>query len=285
MYDGNKEAYRVSETTYLNSDARDVLKATSRTFYIPISHLAQGLQEAVASAYLCMRAIDEIEDHPELLPTSKNQLLLSISQILQKKPFNEEALVELLDPYKSQLPKVTTQLGDWIKICPPTIVENVLDATSIMAKGMAEWVNKGWQIKNEEDLDQYTYYVAGLVGVMLNDIWKWYDNTDVDRDLAIAFGRGLQAVNILRNHHEDKDRGVSFFPEGWELEDMFSYARRNLEMADLYVKDIKNSSILKFCQIPLALAHGTLQALIDGKEKMSRLEVMKVVSRIVAKSK
>lgn len=273
----------MSETNYLNSEAKAVLKATSRTFYIPISHLAQGLQEAVASAYLCMRAIDEIEDHPELPSTSKSDLLLSVSQCLQKKPFNEDELIELFEPYKSLLPRVTLQLSDWIKVCPPTIIEKVLDSTATMAKGMAEWVNKGWQIKNEEDLDQYTYYVAGLVGVMLNDIWKWYDNTDTDKDLAIAFGRGLQAVNILRNHHEDKERGVSFFPEGWELEDMFSYARRNLEMADLYVKDIKNSSILKFCGIPLALAHGTLQALVNGKEKMSRVEVLKVVSRVVAK--
>jgi farnesyl-diphosphate farnesyltransferase len=273
----------VSETNYISSEARDVLKATSRTFYIPISHLTQGIQESVASAYLCMRAIDEIEDHPELQSASKSELLFSVSQILQKKPFNEDELIDLFQPYKSLLPKVTLQLGDWIKVCPPTIVESVIDSTSIMAKGMAEWVQKDWQIKNEEDLDQYTYYVAGLVGVMLSDIWKWYDHTETDKDLAIAFGRGLQAVNILRNHKEDKTRGVSFFPDGWELEDMFSYAKRNLELADLYVKDIKTDSILKFCKIPLALAHGTLKALMNGKEKMSRVEVLKVVSRVVGK--
>ena len=60
-------------------------------------------------------------------------------------------------------------------------------------------------------MDDYTYYVAGLVGVMLSDIWKWYDGTETDRELAIAFGRGLQTVNILRNREEDAERGVSFF--------------------------------------------------------------------------
>ena len=44
-----------------------VLKETSRTFYIPISKLPPIICEAVASAYLCLRAIDEIEDHPILL--------------------------------------------------------------------------------------------------------------------------------------------------------------------------------------------------------------------------
>lgn len=38
--------------------ALKVLEETSRTFYIPIVKLPPGAQEAVASAYLCLRAID-----------------------------------------------------------------------------------------------------------------------------------------------------------------------------------------------------------------------------------
>jgi farnesyl-diphosphate farnesyltransferase len=272
----------VSEKNNLHSDAVDVLKATSRTFFIPISLLSPGLKEAVTSAYLCMRAIDEIEDHPELPLKSKNDLLISISQLLQK-PFDDNELTALFHPYKSLLPEVTLRLADWIKICPPSIVEKMLDSTSTMAKGMADWATKEWRIKTEEDLDDYTFYVAGLVGVMLTDIWKWYDNTETDKNLAIAFGRGLQSVNILRNHTEDMSRGVSFFPDGWELEEMFRYARRNLALADDYVKDIKTKTILNFCEIPLALAHGTLESLTEGKEKMSRADVTKVVDQVVGK--
>jgi farnesyl-diphosphate farnesyltransferase len=38
--------------------ALKVLEETSRTFYIPIAKLPEQAQEAVASAYLCLRAID-----------------------------------------------------------------------------------------------------------------------------------------------------------------------------------------------------------------------------------
>jgi farnesyl-diphosphate farnesyltransferase len=38
--------------------ALQILELTSRTFYIPIVKLPHGVQEAVASAYLCLRAID-----------------------------------------------------------------------------------------------------------------------------------------------------------------------------------------------------------------------------------
>src|SRR5437879_13794611 len=67
----------------LHQDVLDMLKKTSRTFFIPISHLPSGLQEAVSSAYLCMRAIDEIEDHPTLEKHGKMRYLRSISRLLQ----------------------------------------------------------------------------------------------------------------------------------------------------------------------------------------------------------
>lgn len=272
----------MSEQTNLHSDAIEMLKETSRTFFIPISLLTPGLREAVTSAYLCMRAIDEIEDHPELESTTKSDLLENVGNLLRK-PFNENELLNIYQPYFSSLPEVTIRLNDWIKVCPQMIKENILDATSVMAEGMAKWARKNWDIKDENDLDEYTFYVAGLVGVMLTDIWKWYDGTETDKDLAIAFGRGLQSVNILRNHKEDACRGVNFFPVGWEFEDMLSYARKNLALADEYVKDIKTDTILHFCKIPLALAHGTLNALTSGKEKMSRADVSELVSRVVGK--
>ena len=62
---------------------------------------------------------------------------------------------------------------------------------------------------------------------------------------------------------------------------MFAYARRNLELADLYIKDLQTKEIVTFCKIPLVLAHGTLKALMEGKEKMNRIDVMKAVGQVV----
>nr|WP_282155442.1 phytoene/squalene synthase family protein [Cytobacillus gottheilii] len=272
----------VKTSNHLHTEATEVLKETSRTFFIPISLLPEGLKEGVGSAYLCMRAIDEIEDDPEMESSLKIQLLSSISTIL-KEDDPREQLNELLKPHQNRLPEVTSRISDWVIYCPEGIRKEVLKSTSIMAEGMAKWVEKEWKITNEEELDDYTYTVAGLVGVMLTDIWNWYDGTTADKNLGIAFGRGLQAVNILRNYKEDETRGVSFFPEGWNLDEMFAYAQRNLELADLYIKDIDNTTILHFCKIPLTLAHGTLQALMEGKEKMSRNDVEDAVNKVVGK--
>lgn len=265
----------------LQKEAMDMLKKTSRTFYIPITFLEPKLKKAVASAYLCMRAIDEIEDHETLDPQAKQQILLSTSKLLLA-DFDKQAYRKLVEDYSDILPPVSLRLGEWLEICPTDLLETVKNYTSEMAEGMAKWVGKNWKVETKEDLDEYTYYVAGLVGVMLSDLWKWSADIKTDRDLAIAYGRGLQAVNILRNKDEDSERGVQFFPEGWTRADMFDYAESNLAQADEYVKSINRKNILLFCKLPLALAHKTLKALKNGKEKMTRTEVEQTVEEVKA---
>lgn len=261
-------------------DAMRVLKETSRTFYIPITFLDKELKHTVASAYLVMRAIDEIEDHEEVENDTKHAILMQVSDLL-KQPFDEEQYLQLLAPVKDKMPEVTLRLGDWLRACPENTVHIVMNSAHEMAYGMAKWVKADWNIQTKEDLDDYTYYVAGLVGVMLSDIWEQSAGVKTDRDLAIGYGRGLQAVNILRNEQEDYDeRGVSFVPDDWTRQDLFDYADGNLAKADEYMKSINKKTILLFCRLPLALAHKTLKAMKNGREKISRQEVEETVEEV-----
>ncbi|MDZ7960542.1 MAG: phytoene/squalene synthase family protein [Aulosira sp. DedQUE10] len=267
----------------LRQDALQILKETSRTFYIPISILPPGLQEAVASAYLCMRAIDEIEDHPELDNSTKAQLLRTISLTLQAgvDGFAVDAFSLGFSGYENTLAEVTLGIREWSILAPEAIAPRIWDATAAMADRMAYWAEQNWQIKAESDLDRYTFGVAGAVGLLLSDLWAWYDSTETNRTQAIGFGRGLQAVNILRNHTEDLKRGVDFYPEGWTTANMQEYARRNLALADAYIKNLPTGPALDFCQIPLTLAHGTLDALANGKEKLSRHDVLALLKQFI----
>lgn len=273
---------QVKDQKKLYKEAMQVLKETSRTFYIPITFLKNDLKLSVAAAYLAMRAIDEIEDHEKLSNDVKYDLLNATSELL-KDTFNAEAYEALLAPYANQLPEVALRLADWLTFCPEGSRKIVQSSTSEMAYGMGKWAKANWQVHTREDLDDYTYYVAGLVGTMLSELWAWGADIQTDRDLAIGYGRGLQAVNILRNQHEDMDeRGVSFVPDGWTREDLFAYAEENLAKADLYMKDINKRTVLLFCRLPLALAHKTLKAMQDGREKMSRAEVEQTVEEVQA---
>ena len=264
--------------------ALETLKQTSRTFYIPIARLPGKLQDAVASAYLCMRAIDEIEDTPVLDNQTKARLLRSISLRLQEiSDINSyECISADLAPYAHILPEVSLSIGEWAKLAPETIAPRIWDATAAMADRMAYWAEQNWTIATEADLDRYTFSVAGAVGLLLSDLWAWYDGTKTDRSQAIAFGRGLQAVNIIRNQSEDSLRGVSFIPDGWTSQDVQNYARRQLKQASLYIEALpQNSPALDFCQIPYILAKGTLDAIAIGKPKLTRHDVLSLVEKFI----
>lgn len=266
----------------IREEALDVLKKTSRTFFIPISHLPAGLlQDAVMSGYLCLRAIDEVEDHPRLDHHSKATLLHSISGTLQT-TFTPADFAAALDPYRQELAEVTLRISDWARLAAPAIAPRVWEATATMADRMAQWADSGWTIRTEADLDRYTFSVAGSVGLLLCDLWAWYNGTQTNRVQAVGFGRGLQAVNILRNHADDVARGVEFFPPGWRAEDMQAYARRNLALADAYTAALPPGPVLDFCTIPLALAYATLDSLARGDGKLSRSEVIQIVNQYTA---
>ena len=102
--------------TIAESSALNILEKTSRTFYIPITSLPEGLQEAVTSGYLCLRAIDEVEDHPDLETHQKATILKSISLILQAQTtieeFAHDSFYQLFDRIGLELPEVTLRISE-----------------------------------------------------------------------------------------------------------------------------------------------------------------------------
>jgi farnesyl-diphosphate farnesyltransferase len=267
----------------IHNEVMRVLKETSRTFYIPVSRLPGKLQETVAAAYLCMRAIDEIEDHHGLGHDDKARLLRQVGLIMQSQTtVNNRVLFELeaaFKPFENILPEVTLRVGEWACHAPKIISPRIWDATAAMADRMAQWVERNWVVRTEADLDAYTYSVAGAVGLLLCDIWAWFDGSQIDRNAAIHFGRGLQAVNILRNRDEDITRQVDYYPEGWTREQMFAYARRNLQLARDGVQSMPRDAFKYLVEIPLLLAESTLDVLERGQEKLTRLQVLKIVKQ------
>lgn len=264
------------------SSALKLLEKTSRTFYLPIVRLPSGLKEAVISGYLCMRAIDEIEDHPALDTQTKVNLLQEISLVLQSQTtvetFAHERFADLFRPHAEVLPEVTLRLGEWACYAPQFIAARIWEATAAMADRMGHWAKNGFKVVTRSDLDRYTYGVAGAVGLLLCDIWAWFEELQIHRSKGIQFGRGLQSVNIIRNRTDDLQRGVDFYPENWSDEDMQNYARSNLMEFDEYLQELPATTFSDFVRIPRALAVATLDAIAEGREKLTRAEVLKIVA-------
>src|SRR5699024_7721579 len=118
-------------------DAMRVLKETSRTFYIPITFLEKELKHSVACAYLVMRAIDEIEDHEEIVNDLKHSMLMQISELL-KAPVDEERYLEFINHAKDKLHEITVRFGDLMAACSDQTRTIVIASSSEMAYGIAK---------------------------------------------------------------------------------------------------------------------------------------------------
>jgi farnesyl-diphosphate farnesyltransferase len=229
------------------------------------------------SSYLSLRAIDEIEDHPKLDKRTKIGLLVDISKELRRRlDHPRQRLSAVLRPHRDELPEVTNRLDEWTDLPPQAIAWRIHDATGVMARRMAYWVGNDWRIRTKRDLDRYTFSVAGAVGVLLSDLWAWHDGTPSSMEDAVGYGRGLQAVNIMRNRSEDLARGVDFFPDGWTWGEFLLYARSNLSRGDSYVGSFPAGPAREFCHVPQVLAYATLDALARGEPKLSRDAVLEL---------
>jgi farnesyl-diphosphate farnesyltransferase len=86
-------------------------------------------------------------------------------------------------------------------------------------------------VARSSDLDDYCYYVAGVVGEMLTDLFCDY-SADIERQrpalyaIAASFAQGLQMTNILKDVWEDRSRGACWLPQ-----DVFS--RHGVDLARL----------------------------------------------------
>jgi farnesyl-diphosphate farnesyltransferase len=263
----------------LKQSATEMLKQTSRTFYISIVRLPPQIREAVMSSYLSLRAIDEIEDHPHLDKQTKINLLNALSVELRQEPSQATlGWPPIFRRHFEELAEVTNRLDEWLALSPRGVARTIHLATAVMARRMAYWVDNEWLISSKRDLDRYTFSVAGAVGVLLSDLWTWYDGTPSRKRDAIGYGRGLQAVNILRNRSEDLKRGVDFFPRGWDRQDFVCYAKTNLSRGDAYVDGFPlGGPAHEFCGGPQALAYATLEALEQGESKLSRSAVIAIL--------
>jgi farnesyl-diphosphate farnesyltransferase len=259
----------------LGKSPTEVLRDTSRTFYLSIVRLPPSIREAVMASYLSMRAIDEIEDHERLDKATKVRLLHEISRGFQEGVTHPlRRFSSALKEHREDLPEVTNRLDEWASLPPRTIAPRIHDAVARMARRMAYWVERDWRIDTRRDLDRYTFSVAGAVGVLLSDLWVWYDGTSSRRRDAVGYGRGLQAVNILRNRAEDLARGVDFFPAGWADDDFRAYAKSNLLRGNVYVEGFPPGPAREFCRGPQVLAYETLEALARGEAKVGRSTVL-----------
>ena len=96
----------------------------------------------------------------------------------------------------------------------------ILRCVELMCYGMPRFQSSASLrgLAQSSDLDEYCYYVAGVVGDMLTELFCDYSPEMALRRAAlqaraVSFAQGLQMTNILKDVWDDRTRGACWLPQ------------------------------------------------------------------------
>ncbi|RIK31708.1 MAG: hypothetical protein DCC56_05865 [Anaerolineae bacterium] len=295
---------------------QDLLRLASRTFAIGIEQLPAVLCDAGTVAYLLLRVSDYLEDNEDMPAEKKVELLNLWAEVLNGSADVHDLTKQIQEADTTNPDAVVAQHAEDIlarlallpKEVREIIVLNVINSTH----GMARWVERGPQVNDEADMDDYMFEVAGRVGYLLTHLFAWYSLFIRIRikellPLAREFGLALQTVNVIRGLRKDYERGWVYVPkkfleaanlsahelfqpenraEAIKVLDMLAdKAERHLHAALTCVKSLPpwQHRIRLACIFPLMFAIRTLAIsrrntdVFNSEAKITREEVKRIV--------
>jgi len=210
-----------------------ILKRVSRSFFLSLRILPGSLRHPIGLAYLLARAADTIAD-TALISREKRLAYLELfrREFLEGSPSQISAVEKALTgPQRTPGEReLLSHLEDCLTLYRrlgkgdrERIARLLLTLTQGMIMDLttfpAEDAGKVVALKTRDDLDRYTYYVAGCVGEFWTEMalahrpsfagWEWEEM----KERGIRFGKGLQLTNILRDLAKDLRSGRCYLPE------------------------------------------------------------------------
>ena len=213
---------------------KGLLRSVSRTFYLTLRVLPRSLREPVGLAYLLARAADTISDTHLLPPHERRSNLLAFRAQVEG-PVTVQTLREIGLALKdnrsiaaeSTLLNSLPQLFSLLEASPEDDRTRIQSVVVTLTRGMemdlttfpSEESGRVVALKGPDELDSYTYYVAGCVG----EFWtamtlahtpplKHWDAPHMS-ELGVRFGKALQLTNVLRDVPKDLRNGRCYLPE------------------------------------------------------------------------
>jgi farnesyl-diphosphate farnesyltransferase len=287
----------------------ELLEKTSRTFALAIPLLEAPLREQVVVAYLLLRIADTFEDAARWSPKVRCRALGDFSEMLvragQLVVRDHTTIAQWVatspsdDPHYLQLvretPRVLTALASYGPVVRSVIVRHVLRTCDGMSRTVSQGNHDGTvTLTSVQSLRDYCYIVAGIVGELLTDLFveqtpALVSVRDTLDDHAVAFGEGLQLVNILKDRATDAVEGRKFLPDAIDISEIFSLARADLMCAQTYITTLQDNGahrgIVAFCALPVLLAWEALAAVERGGAgtKMKRERVFAIAQALDAR--
>ncbi len=280
----------------------DLLQKTSRTFALTIPFLPEPTRAEVSIAYLLFRIIDTFEDATRWPPARRIDALARFVALVDGPPETGASLADECrrDPpldnaaYRellSEIPLVLRSFSDLQRGARAAIRSHLARSAEGMSRFVARSGPRGLELQTVQDLQDYCYAVAGIVGEMLTELFLLGRPTlakvgDDLRSRAAPFGEGLQLVNILKDAGPDAVEGRVYLPRGVNTREVFALASRDLAAAAAYTETLRaggaEPALVAFNAFIAKLAVANLRILRERGlgAKLTRLQVATISAEV-----
>ncbi|MEP6822909.1 MAG: squalene/phytoene synthase family protein, partial [Chthoniobacterales bacterium] len=207
-----------------------ILRDVSRSFYLSVRLLPRPLRDPIALAYLLARATDTIADTAEIeVPLRLAKLRVLAALIQGGRPaeagdtFQSFAALQSIAAERALIERLPNCL-DWLRALSEDDLQDIRVVLSEINEGQMLDVERFQNAKQivalatSAELDRYTYLVAGCVGEFWTRVCFRHlprftsESRETMLDRGVAFGKGLQLVNILRDVGADLRIGRCYLP-------------------------------------------------------------------------
>ncbi|HEX8924945.1 MAG TPA: phytoene/squalene synthase family protein [Terriglobales bacterium] len=190
------------ETAYCN--CRHIARKAAKNFYYGFMVLPKRRRDALCAVYAFMRQADDISDEPGLSLADRRQKLTTFLDNFRRtaagEPTDDPVLMALQDSQQR------------FNI-PSTLLEQLVAGTAMDLQDdfVADPARPVVAYKTFDQLYDYCYHVAGVVGLVCIKIFGYTDNAA--EPLAEHLGVAFQLTNILRDVKEDAQMGRIYIPQ------------------------------------------------------------------------
>lgn len=207
-----------------------LLRDVSRSFYLTMRMLPGPVRRQISLAYLLARTTDTIADTELADVPTRLQSLAALRERILGRASGPLPLGQLGGQQGSPAERILLERSEEslrllhdLDEADRRLVRNVLDVIisgqelDLQRFGAAS-ADRILALETEEDLNDYTYRVAGCVGefwtkMCAAHLWPAAEpDSEALTRKGVRFGKGLQLVNILRDLPQDLRKGRCYVP-------------------------------------------------------------------------
>ena len=269
-----------------------LLKGVSRSFYLTLRLLPGPMRGAASLGYLLARTSDTLADSAAAPIESRLLCLDAFDRAVrgedEKPRWPLPVLNAVADPRERRLLEASHDLFGWLGRLPAGEAEVVREVVGVIISGQrldlerfsAAAGENPVTIENDAQLEDYAWRVAGCVGAFWTKLGfltlggKFSDTSEaILLERGIAYGKGLQLVNILRDLPADLADGRCYLPvrDPHDLALLLETHHRWVETAMAWVGEgfsyagtLRSRRLRAATVLPAMIARETLEHLRDA---------------------